>query len=110
MDLVGSAMSQIPPGEFGMIYLAYHEGAREEIANRRVQAFMDRMPEWEHSGSIRVPLALLVRLYPRALGHGGPDLIESSLRYVSSAYGNPELFDYFPQSVFTITSQSRTVT
>lgn len=108
LDLVGKAMSQIPPGEFGMIYIAYHEGAREAISDSRVDEFMKRLPDWEHSANIRVPLALLVRLYPRPLDHGNPDLIESSLRFVSAEYGDASLLDYFPLSVFTRTAQSLT--
>ncbi|QEX15431.1 hypothetical protein FRZ44_07150 [Hypericibacter terrae] len=101
LDLFGDAMGQIPPGEFGIIYLAYHEGAREEIANRRIQNFLDRMPEWEHSASIRVPISFLVRLYPRPLDHGSPDLIESTLRLCSDIYGEPALFEDFPNTIFT---------
>jgi len=107
VDLVGSAMKQIPAGEFGMMYLCYHEGARENVADRRVQDFMERLGEWDHSSNIRVPLALLVRLYPRALGQGQPDLIESNLRFVSEAYGEPEMFSMFPQSLFTPSGQAR---
>lgn len=101
LDLFGDAMNQIPSGEFGIIYLAYHEGARAEIADRRIQQFLNRMPEWEHAASIRIPISFLVRLYPRPLEHGQPDLIESTVRLCSGAYGEPKLFEDFPNSVFT---------
>ena len=38
---------------------------------------------------------LLVRVSPRPL------LIESGMRFISGEYGDPGLFDYFPQMVFT---------
>lgn len=101
IDLFGEAMKQIPPGEFGIIYLAHHEGTRQEIANRRTQNFLNRIVEWEHAGSIRVPISFLVRLYPRPLGEGQPDLIESTLRFCSGAYGDPSLFNEFPSVIFT---------
>lgn len=103
LDLFGDAVNQIPPGEFGIIYLAYHEGAREEIADRRMQNFMKRITEWEHAASIRIPISFLVRLYPRPLDHGNPDLIESTVRLSSAEYGDPSLFEEFPNSVFTRT-------
>jgi hypothetical protein len=52
LDLFGDAMSQIPKGEFAIVYLTYHEGARAEIADRRVQSFMDKMHDWMHSAAI----------------------------------------------------------
>jgi hypothetical protein len=101
LDLFGDAMSQIPPGEFAIIYLAYHEGAREEIADRRTRTFLHRMSEWEHAASIRLPISFLVRLYPRPLDHGNPDLIENTVRLVSAVYGEPALFEDFPSAIFT---------
>jgi len=101
-NLFGGAMSQIPPGEFGIIYIAYVEGAREEIADLRVKAFMERIKDFEHAGSIRVPIAFLSRLYPRPLRDGQPDLIESSMKLYSAEYGEPVLFDDFPAAVFTM--------
>jgi hypothetical protein len=101
LDLFGDAINQIPPGEYGIIYLAYHEGTRAEIADRRIKTFFDRMPEWDQPASICVPISFLVRLYPRPLDHGNPDLIESTVRLCSALYGEPSLFDDFPSSIFT---------
>ncbi|MFZ5693241.1 MAG: hypothetical protein ACOY5F_18540 [Pseudomonadota bacterium] len=103
VDLFGDATNQITPGEFGIIYLAYHEGARAEVADERLQRFFDRVTEWEHAGSIRIPISFLVRLYPRPLDHGVPDLIESTIRLCSGVYGDPRLFEDFPNSIFTMT-------
>jgi hypothetical protein len=101
LDLFGDATNQIPAGEFGIIYLAYHEGARAEIADRRVERFLERMHTWDHAASIRIPISFLMRLYPRPLRDGQPDLIESTVRLCSSDYGEPRLFEDFPNSVFT---------
>lgn len=100
-NLFGQASSQVPPGEFGIVYVSYTEGGRAEIADMRVQAFNQRISEFEHSAQIRIPIALLCRLYPRALNEGQPDLIESNLRYVSDVYGEPLLFKLFPTRIYT---------
>lgn len=100
-NLFGKGSLQVPAGEFGIIYVSYHEGARAEVADLRVQAFSERIQEFEHSAKIRIPIAVLSRLYPRALSEGQPDLIESGVRYVSGAYGEPKLFDLFPTTLFT---------
>lgn len=106
LDLFGDATNQIPPGEFGLIYLAYHEGARQEIADERVERFFAKLKEWDHAGSIRIPISFLVRLYPRPLDHGIPDMIESTVRLCSAVYGEPRLFQDFPNSVFTNTPKA----
>jgi hypothetical protein len=103
VDLFGAATNQITPGEFAIIYVAYHEGARAEIADERLKRFFDRVSKWEHAASIRIPISFLVRLYPRPLDHGAPDLIESPIRLCSSVYGDPRLFEDFPNSIFTMT-------
>ena len=100
-DLFGDAHNQISKGEFAIVYLAYQEGARAEIADRRTQAFMDKTRDWMHSAAIRVPISFLVRLYPRAIDHGQPDLIESAVRLYSSVVDLPRLFEDFPAAIFT---------
>ncbi len=100
-DIFGDATNQIPPGEFGMIYVAYQEGTREQIADLRTQNFMERIREWRHSASIRIPISVLIRLYPRPLNEGQPDLIENAVYLVSGEYGEPALTSEFPAAVFT---------
>jgi hypothetical protein len=99
-NLFGGAMDQIPPGEFGIIYVAYCEGAREEVADLRVNAFIERIGMWEHAGNIRIPISFLCRLYPRPLAHGAPDLIESSIQ-LRSGVDEGVLFKEFPTTIFT---------
>ena len=101
LDLFGDAMNQIPKGEFAIVYLAYQEGARAEIADRRVNGFMGKMQDWMHSAAIRVPISFLLRLYPRALNEGQPDMIESAIRLFSGVVDLPKLFEDFPATIFT---------
>ena len=91
----------MPPGEFGLVYVNYNEGGRSEVADMRVEAFGERIQDFEHSAKIRIPIAVLSRLYPRPLKEGQPDLIESGVRYVSSTYGDPSLFKLYPTRIFT---------
>ncbi len=99
-DIFGDAVNQIPLGEFGIIYVAYHEGTREEIADLRTSAFVERLRDFYHPGKIRIPLSFLVRLYPRALNEGQPDLIESTI-YFTGEYADSALKSMFPSPVFT---------
>jgi hypothetical protein len=108
LDIFGDAMNQITPGEFAIVYLAYHEGARAEIADRRVLGFLQKTKEeWYHAASIRVPISFLIRLYPRPLNHGQPDLIESTIPLYSASYGDRQLFEKFPANIFTMSPASR---
>ena len=83
-----------------MIYVAYQEGTREHIADLRTQNFIKRIREWHHPASIRVPISVLIRLYPRPLNEGQPDLIENAMWLVSGEYGEPKLTSQFPATVF----------
>lgn len=105
INLFSKASLQIPPGEFGIVYVNYIEGARAEVANMRLAAYAGRLQEFEHSDKFRMPISLLVRLYPRSLGHCQPDLIESSVQYLSGLYGDKELFAFFPSMIFTDVSE-----
>jgi hypothetical protein len=80
--------------------VAYQEGTRAQIADLRTESFVERIREWSHSGSIRIPIAFLTRLYPRALDDGKADLIENGVR-LCSEYGEPLLFEDFPTIVFS---------
>lgn len=99
--LFGDATLQVPPGSFGIIYVAYLEGAREAVADLRLKRFKDKLRGFTHDAAVRIPISLINRLYPRPLGEGAPDLIESSVKIMADAYGVPELFSMFPGTVFT---------
>jgi len=98
MSTLNEAIAQIPPGEFGIPYVAYQEGARSEIADMRTFNFANRLKEHSHPANIRVPLVRLIRLYPRPLEHGAPDFIESSIRFIPD-YADDALPELFPSTV-----------
>ena len=102
LDLFGAATNQIPGGEVGIIYVCYQEGAREWLADRRTESFLRGISDWAHSGGIRLPVSFLIRIYPRVLGHGAPDLIENGVRFMSELYGDRVYFSHFPTNVFTL--------
>jgi len=95
------ATSQIPSGEVGVLYVCYQEGDRGEIADARTQSYLNRIRLWNHDAGVRIPVSVLTRLYPRALGHGAPDLIENAIPMVSELYGDKQYFKDFPTNVFT---------
>jgi hypothetical protein len=98
MSTLNEAIGQIPPGEFGIPYVAYQEGARSAIADMRTFNFTDWLKEYRHPANIRVPLARIFRFFPRPLEHGAPDFIESSIKFIPD-YGDDELPRLFPSSV-----------
>jgi hypothetical protein len=100
MSVLKEALEQVPAGDFGIAYVAYQEGAREEMADSRTFGFSQWIKEFSHRDEIRVPLCKLVRLYPRALAEGGPDLIESTMNFVAD-YSDDVLPTLFPSRVFT---------
>ncbi len=104
VDLFQDATKQITPGEVGIIYVAYNEGARADIADDRYKRYEAWLQDMEHRGDIRLPINFLVRLFPRALDHGNPDLIESVVKFYNATYGDETLFDDFPAGVFATAS------
>lgn len=102
LGLFGKAVTQIPRGEFGIVYVAYTEGARSDVADNRTQAFLERIRGWEHDAGVRVPAAFLVRQYPRPTGHGNPDMIESTVKFLNEEGGGDEwIFREYPAAIFT---------
>lgn len=101
VNLFNEALQQIPPGEMGVIYVAYCETARESAADARTNQFMEKIQGTSHSAGIRIAAAFLTRLIPRALGDGAPDLIENGIRLMPELYGDPYWFAQFPATVFT---------
>lgn len=107
VNLFGKAVTQIPRGEFGLVYVAYTEGARPDIADNRTQAFLERIKDWEHDAGVRVPAAFLVRQYPLPNGHGNPDMIESTVRLLNEAGGGDDwIFREYPSAIFTTNDRS----
>ena len=102
IGLFGKALTQIPRGEFGLVYVAYAEGARADVADNRTKALMDRIRDWEHDAGIRVPAVFLVRQYPLPTGHGNPDVIESTIKMSSEQEGGGDwIFREYPAAIYT---------
>jgi hypothetical protein len=102
LSLFGDATKQIPPGQAGTIYVCYREGTREVVSDRRTSRIIEQMQDFRHEPDIRIPTCFLVRLYPRALGEGQPDLVESSVALVTRLHGSDSYVSEFPAAVFTI--------
>jgi hypothetical protein len=98
-SLWANAIKQIPAGEIGFVYVAYPEGARPALADARTRHILRTMGEVWHRWTIRVPVTVVSRLYPRSLGPGFPDLIESVLP--GAATGQEFWLKKLPWRIFT---------
>ena len=94
-----NAIKQIPDGDIGFVYIAYPEGARTEIADARTRDIQETIPNDWHRWSVRVPAIVINRLYPRSVGAGNPDLIESAIGCASK--GQEFWLAKLPWRVFT---------
>lgn len=102
VGLFAKALKQVPSGEFGLVYVAYPEGARLDVADNRTRAYMERINQWEHDGAIRIPATFLVRQFPLPTGHGNPDMVENTIRFLSEEGGGDEwIFREYPAAIFT---------
>lgn len=102
LGLFAKAVTQVPRGEFGLVYVAYPEGARSDVADNRTRAYMERIHQWEHDGAIRIPATFLVRQFPLPTGHGNPDMVENTIRFLSEEGGGDEwIFHEYPAAIFT---------
>jgi hypothetical protein len=98
-SLWGKAMKQVPPGEMAFIYIAYPEVNRREAADARTQDIMDACSRWKYRWSRSIGTTVINRLYPRSLGTGAPDLIESAIPLAPE--GDRTIADIVPSCVFT---------
>jgi hypothetical protein len=101
-SLWGDAVQQIPTGEMGCVYIAYTEGMRPTHADARTQHLLDsaRNRDLYHRNSVMVPLTVINRLYPQALGNGGLEMIESAIPMTSD--GHDFMLADFPTRVFHV--------
>ena len=97
-SLWSDAVRQIPAGEFGFIYIAYPEGGRPHLADKRTQDIQDKCGAWYHRWHVNIPLSVVNRLYGRPLLDGTPDIIENSMRVVTPGFEDSSL-DY-PMGIF----------
>lgn len=100
MSTINDALKQIPSGDFGIVYVAYQEGARAQMADQRLSELSGWLKEMSHRDDIRVPVCKVVRLYPRALDDGRADLIESTVDFVAE-FSDKVLATILPSAVFT---------
>lgn len=101
-SLWADAVQQIPAGEMGCVYIAYTEGMRSELADARTQHLLDSVQTKAlyHRASVSVPLTVINRLYPQALGNGGVELIESVIPMTLD--GHDFMVGDWPGRVFTV--------
>jgi hypothetical protein len=100
MSTINDALEQIPSGDFGIVYVAYQEGARAQMADQRLSDLSGWLKDMSHRDDIRVPVCKVVRLYPRTLNDGGADLIESTVDFVAES-SDLVLPTILPSAVFT---------
>ena len=93
------AVTQIPTGEAGLIYLAYEEGRRPSLADARTDALRELIRDFYFKRSaIAMPMTLISRLLPNVVGEGRPDLIENTIPLVE---GDEENYDFWTQEMPT---------
>ncbi len=102
ISLWGDAVRQIPTGEMGCVYISYTENMRTAHADARTQFLLDAIKKRDlfHRGTIRVPLTVISRLYPQALGNGALEMIESVIPMTQVDYDH--MLGDFPTQVFHI--------
>jgi hypothetical protein len=97
------AMQQVPPGDMAFIYISYPEVGRREAADARTQDIIDACGRWTYRWSRSIGTTVINRLYPRSLGTGAPDLIESAIPLAPE--GDHTIEDIVPCCVFTPSPQ-----
>jgi hypothetical protein len=100
-QLISKALNQIPAGEMGIVYICYEEGGLDIIADSRTERIINELAGWKHRWTINIPLIVISRLYPRALGVGVPDLVESSLLFLAGS-ADKIFLAQFPNLIFTL--------
>jgi len=99
MRSLQEAANQVPVGEIGCLYVGFEDSHRGALADLRTRRNIDRLPNFHHrKRGANIAHLLLNRLYPRALGDGKPDLVESCIP-VSQGQAD-EWPDFLPTTVF----------
>ena len=100
-SLYGQAAQQIPPGEIGLVYIAYEDNARSELSDQRTQNIIQasRNREYYHKAMVAVRLVVVSRLFSDPQPRGEPDLVENAAILVET--GKHEILDFVPTLVFT---------
>ena len=99
MGLWIEAVSQIPTGEAGLVYLAYEEGHRPTLADARTDAIRALTRDiYFNRRAISIPMTIISRFLPNILLEGRPDLIESAIPAVD---GDKDAHDFWTQQMPT---------
>lgn len=100
-SLYGQAAKQIPPGEIGLIYIAYEDNARSELSDQRTENIIQasRNREYHHKALVAVRLVVVNRLFADPLPQGQPNLVENAVILVEA--DKDEILDFVPTLVFT---------
>ena len=93
------AVDQIPTGEAGLIYLAYEEGHRPLLADKRTDALRALVKDiYFKRRGIVMPMTVVSRLLPNVVAEGRPDFIESTIPLVD---GDQDDFQYWTEEMPT---------
>lgn len=92
-------MQQVPAGDMAFIYIAYPEVNRREAADARTHEIMEACGRWTYRWTVSIGATVINRLYPRSIGSGSPDLIESVIPLAPD--GDRAILNAIPSCVFT---------
>jgi hypothetical protein len=100
VSLIKEAWQQIPTGEAGFIYVAFEDSLPPSVADRRTKRIVELADTLYFKHRHALPMRIVVnRVYPRPIGHGKPDLIESSIPMSIEPEDN--LASFLPTCVYT---------
>ncbi len=85
LGLFGKTLTQIPRGEFGLVYVAYTEGARSEIADNRTKALMDLIENVCHAIAALKPFDGAIQFLEQAASFGHVVIVSDSFSPMNSS-------------------------
>jgi hypothetical protein len=85
-ESIAAATSQIPVGEFGVLFVSYEEGTHAGIADRRTSDIQKRLQDWSMQWGKLVPVIRVNRTYAGLQADGRPDFIENTIRFTSDRF------------------------
>jgi hypothetical protein len=99
MRALQEAANQVPVGEAGCLYVGFEDSHRSALADLRTKRIIEKLPNFYHrKRGANIQHLLVTRLYPRTLGDGKPDMIESC---IPASVGESDTWpDLLPNTVF----------
>jgi hypothetical protein len=99
MRSLSEAANQIPVGEAGCLYVGFEDSHRSALADIRTRRIIEKLPNfWHRKRGAAIQFLLVTRLYPRPIGDGRPDMVESCVP--ASVQGVETWLDLMPTTVF----------